>query len=329
MKEQNKLGKSSETENLSSKSKSITKPNEEELQFENKSTLLHEQDYQLDSLTPYVMKKFVKRMKYTEVFIGHQPMSFQRKLEAILQLTKFNIQDQIFADIQKARNELEALISYSKEFFYDENNLVYSTSQEIEEFLNKLEKDENWINEYKNSESLNVYLDKFHEINSTISALMYRKIEHHLRSELIQPTQDFLMNITHEISAFAQQFPWIGDKKIRKINEIAVNATIWFEETLKQQETIPLSQDPVLKSDEIRERIFSIGYLLEKLSKMPIPKDWHKKEDEKSNSNHYSSQTSSSENSKATRKESTNKSSISDYQKQSSKHLEEYVKEDL
>ena len=228
-----------------------------------------------------VPKLAKKQMKYTEIYVGLKPLNTEQKIKASEHLAELDSRDKVIVDTQKAKNEFEALIYSSREFASNTDNHVYSTSTAIEEFLSILEKDENWLYEEGYNEKLEVYKDKINEINSTISAIKFRQSEHHLREELIPPTQAFLKNFTNEISAFTKQFPWIEDYKIRKVKEIAANATEWFENAIKEQDKLALNEDPYFKSDDIRDKVFSIGYIMEKLSKTPKPKDWDKKKAEK------------------------------------------------
>lgn len=209
-------------------------------------------------------------------------MSLEQKSQAIIHLAELDKRDKVIIDTQKAKNEFEALIYSAREFALNEENQVYSTLAGIEELLVKLEKDENWLYEEGYNEKLEVYLEKINSINSTISPIMYRKAEHHLREELIQPAQQYLKNFTTQIISFSKQFPWVEDYKIRKVKELVANSTAWLEETLKAQQSLALNEDPVLKTGDLKERIYSISYWMDKLSKSPKPKDWDKKHSEKS-----------------------------------------------
>lgn len=224
-----------------------------------------------------VRKTAKKQMKLAEVFIGHQPMSQEQKTQARLHLEELDHRDKVIIDTQKAKNDFEALIYSSREFATEEENQVYSTIQTIEELLVTLEKDENWLYEEGYNEKYEVYMDKINQINSTVSAIKYRKDEHHLREELIPSAQAYLRNFTSQIEAFSKRFPWVEDYKIRKVKEMATNATTWLNDTMQEQEKLQLNEDPVLKTEELKEKIYPLGYLLEQLSKTPKPKDWDMK----------------------------------------------------
>ena len=161
----------------------------------------------------YVSKSTKKQLKFKDVFVGHQPMSLEQKSQAIIHLAEFDKRDKVIIDTQKAKNEFEALIYSAREFALNEENQVYSTLANIEELLVKLEKDENWLYEEGYNEKFEVYLEKINSINSTISPIMYRKAEHHLREELILPAQQYLKNFTTQITSFSKQFPWVEDYK--------------------------------------------------------------------------------------------------------------------
>lgn len=221
------------------------------------------------------------KLNYTEDFIGHQPMTTEQKLNATAHLVNFEKRDKLIYDTLKAKNDYEALIYSSRDWISDESHHVYSTPEIIEEFQKNLTEGEDWLYEEGFDEKLEVYQERVRGLNATISSLKYRQAEHSVRDSILEGTYKLIGNFTNEIDAFQAQFPWIEGYKIRKLKELAKNATEWFQETVKEQEKLALSEDPVLKSLDIRDKIFSISYIMEQLSKTPKPKDWDKKQKEK------------------------------------------------
>jgi len=236
-----------------------------------------------------------RKLRYEEVFHGHQPMTEEQRLNATAHLVDLVVRDKTILETMKAKNDFEALIYSTREWVSDEDNQVYSTSEVIDELIQNLTTNEDWLYEDGFDETLEVYQDRIHKINSTIAPMKYRKEEHAIRAEILPITEKMLGNITNEIDAFYVQFPWTDKKKIDFLKELAVNGTQWFLDASAEQDTLALNEDPVLTSNEIKNNILSIHFYMDKWSKIRMPRDWLKKQREAKAKNGTDSSTNSTE----------------------------------
>lgn len=224
-------------------------------------------------------KTHTKRIGYEEEFIGHQPMSVEMKINATSHLVDLENRDKLIVDTMKAKNDYEALIYSTRDWISNDDNLVYITNGVTakEKLLQDLVQNEDWLYEDGYDVELEVYQQRIDELNQTIGPIRYRQKEHELRSSILDHTKQFVKNMTDEIDRLHLHVPWIEEFKIERLRNMTENATEWFEQTLAKQEQLALDEDPVLTSDEIRENILRIGYIIEKLSKTPKPRDWDRK----------------------------------------------------
>lgn len=222
-------------------------------------------------------KTHTLKLTFTEEYIGHQPMTTAQKVNAAAHLVELEKRDKLILDTMKAKNDYEALIYSSRNWVNEEDNQVYSTSDIIEGFLEKLTEGEDWLYDEGYDEKLEVYQKRIKELNSTIQPMKYRQSEHRIRDEILERTKIMVNNFTQEIDNFATHFPWIEEAKIDKLRELAKNATEWFEKTVEEQDQLQLHEDPVLTTDAIRDKVFYVVNVMTRLSKMPKPKDYKPK----------------------------------------------------
>jgi hypothetical protein len=221
-------------------------------------------------------KTHSKKMEYVEEYIGHQPMSIEMKLNATAHLVDFENRDKMIFDTMQSKNDYEALIYSTRDWISDDANIVYTTSEQIEKLREDLVENEDWLYEDGYDEKYEVYQERINELNKTIGPMRYRQSEHDLRDSILDHTKQFVKNMTDEIERLHILRPWIEEYKIERLKNMTYNATAWFEEKLVEQQQLALNEDPVLTSEDIRENILKIGYIMEKLSKTPKPRDWDK-----------------------------------------------------
>lgn len=232
-----------------------------------------------ETITEVVTKTRIINMpiNYTETFIGHTPLSFDEKINAISNLVSLEKRDKLILDTFKAKNDFEALIYSSRDWISNEDNHVYTTSDKIEQFTSDLMAAEDWLYEDGFDETLEVYKNKINEINSTITPMIFRKDEHELREGLIAGTLELLSNFTSASQQLIKNVPWVNERALQRLESLAVNTTDWIVEMIEKQKELKLSDDPILLTSEVREKIYRIGYTLESLARTPKPKDWDKK----------------------------------------------------
>ena len=225
-------------------------------------------------------------MTYREVFIGHQPLTTEQKVTAIAHIVDIEKRDKIILDTLKAKNEFETLIYSSREWISNEGNQVYTTPDVIESYLSKLEQNESWLYEEGYNEKLEAYNKRIQDINSTLSEMKYRKIEHEKRQEMFMPAKLFLENSTAEVETLSSKFPWVDEAKFVHAKEIVANVSKWFYETYNKQEKLSLHENPVLKSDDIVRKMNTVINTFDRISKIPKPKNWAKKNENNKASNY-------------------------------------------
>jgi hypothetical protein len=240
----------------------------------------------------------------SEIFHGLQPLTTAQKLSATAHLVDLEKRDKLILDTLKAKNDYETLIYSSRSWIQEEDNLKYTTQEVKEKFLEELNEAENWIYEDGFDETLQVYTDRINHINDTINPIKFRKHEHEVREDVMDGIKRMVANFTEEIEEFHKHFPWIDEKKVETLLEFAKNSTKWFNDKVEEQEKMALNEDPVLTSKDLKERILSIPYALEKWSKIRKPRDWDKKQKEKEE--RLNNPTNSTESDSQTENESKN-----------------------
>ena len=215
-------------------------------------------------------------MSYKEIFIGHQPLSIDQKITALAHIVDLERRDIEIISTLKAKNDLESLIYSSRDWISNPDYHVYSTPEVVEDYLKKLDQNENWLYEEGYNQKLEVYNEKIKDINSTISDIKYRVNEHRIRKDAYISLKIFLQNATGELPGLSEKFPWIQEEEISYVKDITLNATKWFKDAFSQQDKIPLNQDPILKSKEIYQKTSVVIESFKRLTLIPKPNDWDK-----------------------------------------------------
>lgn len=209
-----------------------------------------------------------KDVNMTEAFIGHQPLSSDDKVKAIAHLADLAKRDKLILDTFKAKNDFEALIYSSRDWINNEENQVYTTPETIEQFLQNLTNAEDWLYEEGFDESLKVYQKKIKEVNNTINPIKFRKEEHSSRDTIVSGSLDLLNNFASTQAEFMKRVPWVNETKLEKIREMVDNTTVWLQDLKTEQDKMELWQDPVLLTDDIRDRIYVIGNTMDRLGRV-------------------------------------------------------------
>lgn len=273
---------STEEEQQEETEKSTNTTSGEDLKMEmtdsNNNTIILDKEPEYRTIIEHVAKNrtFTKKLFYEEEFITHQPLTTEQKVNAAAHLVNLEKRDKLILDTMKAKNDYEALIYSSREWISEEDNQVYTTPETVEQFLKELSEGEDWLYEDGYDEKLEVYIERTQKLNSTYNPIRFRHSEHRVREEVVEPAKKYLANITEEINALHKQFPWIESFKIDRLKEMAYNATEWFNTTAAEQEKLQLHEDPVLSSEEIRDKVITLGKIMQMLSRTPKPKDWDK-----------------------------------------------------
>ncbi|GFO47003.1 hypoxia up-regulated protein 1 [Plakobranchus ocellatus] len=243
----------------------------------------------------------------------------EEKFKAAKQrLTDLRKADKAKVELEKAQNELEAFIFDAQDKLSQEIYEKCSTPEEKENMLQKLSEASDWLYDQVDAKKSD-YTEKLKSLKDLTKAVGKRVAElqerpkalEALRSALNQTTV-FLATVKN-LTSIPGSEALEGDSiftpvEVETLEKIIVETRKWRDDTLKAQEKLKDSEDPVLLVDDVAQKISALDremrYLINK-AKNYKPKPKPKAETKKDEGNETSSNATDEKSSKDGSQESS------------------------
>jgi hypothetical protein len=166
-----------------------------------------------------------------------------------------------------ALNQLEGYIYSSRDAFTNDEELrMVSTAELLESIESALQATEDWIYENEETENPEKYDRKLKDLKDLCDPAFFRKREMQARPRAISTARDKLSNIRASLS---NELKWQNASEIlAKIDAFED----WLKDREAQQESLALTENPAVTSEEIYDRLGPISTQFEVMRRKPKPR---------------------------------------------------------
>lgn len=124
--------------------------------------------------------------KIQKVFYGKQSLTKEQMVIAKERIRSYERRDEEKIRTDKAKNDFESVIYALREWINEESNQAFIKSSDVEDMMNTLMTEEDWLMDEGDHANLTEYQTRFYELNSKLVQYKSRKSEHGLRDEAIK-----------------------------------------------------------------------------------------------------------------------------------------------
>ena len=152
------------------------------------------------------------------------------------------------------------------------------------------------------------------------------KTEHSHREEILDKTEKAMVAYESKIEDLKVNKTWISEEEFKDVTDKITDLREWVKNKTEEQNSVSLTEEPVLKAEDIVKKMKTLKKLYTKVAskKRPKPKKEEKKEEEKEDFND-GDETESNK----TQSEQPNNENKSEEQPKDEEKKEEEKKEDL
>jgi len=202
--------------------------------------------------------------------LGIQPMSRDQIANSKLRLQMFDKRDQKKKELQEIRNSLESYIFEQKDLLSDSSEFLMeiTTEQQRADFLEKLQKASEWLEESLNEADTEDFRKQLRELKAVGDSIQSRITEMEARpAAIIRFLQDLVMlretfdNITKIYN--------VTDEEQTAFTKRLDAAERWFNQKSAEQETLKPYETPAFTSTQISGRLADATSELVKFFRRP------------------------------------------------------------
>jgi hypothetical protein len=140
--------------------------------------------------------------------------------------------DKIKTDI--ARNDFESMIYKLRDWYRDEDNAPYVEESSVEERIEKLTEQEDWLYEDGADANYTVYEEKHKELQKEFDKLDNRKAWYEQQDEFKRATVEALDTYVEKVAKLTETKPWITDDEVKDVTDKVDEIRKWFDNLIEK-----------------------------------------------------------------------------------------------
>mgnify|MGYP005840947193 CR=1 FL=1 len=219
-----------------------------------------------------------KKIKKTNLeFTENRPLDWSKEeinkaYEAEVEMANV---DRVVRETSDMRNELESYIYDMRDKLSSSSQLAdFATEEEKMAFTTKQEAIENWLYEDGFDATKSVYADKLAELKKLGGPIESRAAEAQSRPSAVTSLQNTLEKFKQWVneSQTDEKYAHITDEERNKCHDKCDEVSSWLYDMLDKQGSLPQSVDPVLKTEEIQNKIRELNTVIGPIKHKPAPK---------------------------------------------------------
>lgn len=179
-------------------------------------------------------------------------------------------EDKIKTDI--AKNDFESMIYKLKDFLREEDNFPYVEEEVRDEYMERLTEMEDWLYEDGADQNFTVYNDKAKNLTNDFNTYSNLKNEHQFRTEILEKTESALKIYEDKIEDLKVNKTWIKPEEFQDVLDKITDMREWITNKTTEQDALKLSDEPVIKADEIVKKMKTLKKLYTKVASKKKPK---------------------------------------------------------
>ena len=170
-----------------------------------------------------------------------------------------------------AKNELESYI-YNMRDKVTSSYKAYILENDRESFLQELETAENWLYDDEGysakQEAFEERLSKLQEVGNPV---VMRYTEAQGRPEAVSKLSERLETVVRLLDTPNEKYDHITAEDKKPVHDLVEESRTWLEKMLVEQSKKNMTDDPVLKLDDINDRLRNVNALFDKVMSKPKP----------------------------------------------------------
>lgn len=215
---------------------------------------------------------------------GIIPLSASEKAIAKKRIAELDLLDSKKKLREETRNALETFVYRVQDFLYNDVVEVVATEAEIEKFREMLSEVSDWIYDEGEHADTHVYTSKLKELQSIENPIQHRVKEYNARQEninLVSTTVKLARDFINGIRAKAEEARYHTEEELEALSGVTEKVEKWMAEQVEAQKKLAETEDPVLVTSKVAEKVRAIeDHLMKLLSKKKPKKIQPKKEPE-------------------------------------------------
>lgn len=175
-----------------------------------------------------------------------------------------------------------------KDFLNEDENHKYVEEAERLIYIETLSETEEWLYDEGSDMNYTVYNNKAKNLTDDYNKYNHLKTEHSYRSEILEKTEKAMQAYEAKIEDLRVNKTWITEEEFKDVTDKIVDLREWLVNKTEAQEQLKLTEEPVLKAEDVVKKMKVLKKLYTKVAskKRPKPKKEKKvKEEEKEDFN--------------------------------------------
>lgn len=170
-----------------------------------------------------------------------------------------------------------------REWLNEDSNLIYVEQKTRENHIEYLSEIEDWLYGDGTYANHSVYSDKRKGIDKDFQKYRGIQIADQKRQDTINQSEEAMVSLEKQLEELKELKPWITDEEFKDISDSISEFRVWLKDIALKQEKLAKHEEPILKEDDVFNKVKKIANLYQKISKKkkPRPASTEKKEEKK------------------------------------------------
>lgn len=218
-------------------------------------------------------------IEYTST--GIAPLSASDKATAKKRIAELDIKDSRKKLREESRNALETFVYRVQDFLYNDVVEIIATEADIEKFRERLSEVSDWLYDEGEHADTPLYTSKLKELQAIENPLQHRVREYNQRQnniDLVEKTSKLVRDFVTSMRNKAEELKYHTEEELENLEIAIEKVENWMADQVAAQKKLSDTEDPVLVTSKVAEKVKTVEDHLMKLISKKKPKVQPKKE---------------------------------------------------
>ena len=160
-----------------------------------------------------------------------------------------------------------------KDFLNEDENHKYIEEVDRLIYVETLSELEEWLYDEGDGANYTVYNNKAKNLTDDYNKYNNLKSEHQYRSEILEKTEKAMQAYESKIEDLKVNKTWITETEFKDVTDKIVDLREWLANMTDAQNKLKLTQEPVLKAEEVVKKMKVLKKLYTKVASKKRPKE--------------------------------------------------------
>ncbi|KAI7883842.1 heat shock protein 70 family [Mucor mucedo] len=206
---------------------------------------------------------------------GIIPLSEKDKAIAKQRINELDIMDNKKKLREESRNALETFVYRVQDFLYNDVVEIVAAEQEVEKFRELLSEISEWIYDEGEHADTHVYTSKLKELQSIENPIQHRVREYNQRQnniDHVSTTAKLARDFVNSIRAKEEEARYHTEEELEGLMDATEKVEKWMAEQVEAQKKLAETEDPVIVTSKVAEKVKAVEEHLMKLLSKKKPK---------------------------------------------------------